>query len=99
VVNGGGSTLRFVNVALQLYRDVLTDDEHPLVEWEADVGFLRTWEPTWAVLLGRDGFFDRFTVTMHGGIPAMVLERWGTFDERFGVQIEDAERRQPRFRP
>lgn len=96
-LGGDNRAVRFVNVTLQLFRDVLTDDETALVEWQADVGFLRTWEPSWAVLLGRDGFFDRFTVTMHGGVPAMVLEPWGAFDERFGVQIEEAEQRQPRF--
>lgn len=98
-LGGDNRKVRFAHVTIQLYRDVLTSDATPLTEWQADVGFLSTWEPTWAVLLGRDGFFDQFTVTMHGGVPAMALEPWEAFDVRFGIQIEEVERRQPRFKP
>jgi len=35
---------------------------------------------------------------MHGGVPAMALEPYQAFDERFGVLIEEADTRQPRFR-
>jgi hypothetical protein len=52
-----------------------------------------------AVLLGRHGFFDQFTVTMHGGVPGLAIEPWHTFDERFGTEIDEANLRQPRFRP
>ncbi len=98
-IGGKWRTISVAEVTLQLYREVLNDDEAPLAEWRADVGFFSDWTPTWPALLGRLGFFDRFTVTMHGGIPAFVVEPYELFDERFGVQIETAEVAQPRFRP
>ena len=91
--------VRFATVQLQLYADILQDDALPIAEWDADVGFLSTWEPPYAVVLGRDGFLNQFTMTMQGGVPAFVLESWGAFDGRFGIQIEQADTSQPRFRP
>lgn len=102
IVGLGGKPrrVRFKAVTLQLYRDIMTSDDQPLTEWEADVGFITDdWEPPWAMLLGRDGFFNKFTITMHGGVPAMVIEQWDAFDKRFGIEIEDAPTRQPRFKP
>ncbi len=87
-----------VEVTLQLYRTILADEEAPLAEWRADVGFFSRWSPAWAVVLGRSGFFDQFTVTMQGGIPALAIEPYERFDERFGVEIEAVDPDQPRFR-
>jgi len=99
-LGGGRRRVRFKTVGIQLYRDLMTSDDKPLTEWEADVAFIMdNWEPPWAVLLGRDGFFNKFTVTMHGGVPAMVVEPWDAFDKRFGIEIADAPTSQPRFRP
>ncbi len=99
-LGGGNRRVRFKTVMIQLYHDVLTTDDRPVAEWEADVAFIMdNWEPPWAVLLGRDGFFNQFTVTMQGAVPAMVIEPWETFDGRFGVDIADAPTKQPRFRP
>ncbi|MCU4187514.1 hypothetical protein K6U06_24365 [Acidiferrimicrobium sp. IK] len=98
----GGRTRQIVfdQVTIQLFRDLMHPGDEPLYEWQADVGFiLNDWEPPWAVLLGRDGFFDRFTVTMHGGVPAMAVEPWATFDDRFGVQYQEADNEQPRYQP
>jgi len=97
-LGGERRRVRFMYVGIQLFRDLLVGNDAPLTDWEADVAFLMDWEPPWAVVLGRDGFFDKFTVTMHGGVPALVLEPSGAFDERFGVEIAAAQKTQPRFR-
>ena len=89
---------RFANVTIRLFQSPLLNDDPAIVEWTADVGFLQEWEPHFAMVLGRDGFLDQFTVTIHGGIPALVIENWGAFDERFGQQFEEADYSQPRFR-
>jgi hypothetical protein len=96
-LGGGARRVQFVTVTLQLFESMLNNEDSPISEWQADVAFLSNWDPPWAVLLGRDGFFDQFTVTMHGGVPAVMLEPWETFDERFGLQIEEADNSQPRF--
>jgi len=98
-LGGAPRMVHFATVQLQLYRSLLADDEDPIVEWDADVGFLSAWEPPYAVVLGRDGFLNQFTMTMHGGVPAFVLESWGAFDERFGIEIREADTSQPRFDP
>lgn len=90
-LGGRPRRVRFATVTLHLFKDLLRNDDDPIHEWEADVGFLREWEPPWAVLLGRDGFFNQFTVTMHGAVPGMVVEPWGTFDDRFGTVVEQAD--------
>ena len=96
---GGGTRLaRFASVEFQLYEKLLDDEAAPIAQWNGDVGFLSSWEPPYAVVLGRDGFLDQFTLTMHGGVPAFVLESWSAFDGRFGVEIEEADQSQPRFR-
>jgi hypothetical protein len=98
-IGGASQMVRFASVELRLYRSLLVDDEDPVVEWTADVGFFSEWRPPYAVVLGRDGFLDRFTMTMHGGVPAFVIEPWSAFDGRFKVQIEQADTSQPRFKP
>jgi hypothetical protein len=73
-LGGDSRRVHFVTVSIQHYASFLDNDDTSLSEWHADVAFLSNWEPTWAILLGRDGFFDQFTVTMHGAVPAVVLE-------------------------
>lgn len=97
-LGGRPRQVRFATVSLRLYEDLLKNDDPEIAEWDVDVAFLTNWEPTWAVLLGRDGFFNRFTVTMHGGVPGMVLEPWETFDERYQRLLVDAETAQPRYK-
>ena len=98
-IGGHDRAVRFATVHLELYENLLEDDSAAIADWDADVGFLHTWEPKQAMVLGRDGFLDRLTLTMHGGIPAFILEPWEAFDERFGTQIENADTSQPRFEP
>jgi hypothetical protein len=91
--------VQFATVRVQLFPTLFGVDEEPLDEWDAYVGFLKDWEPAWPVVLGRDGFLSRFTVTIHGAVPALAIEPYEAFDERFGLQIAEAHYEQPRFRP
>lgn len=97
----GGNTrrVRFAEVTVQLYQDVLNDEQEALAEWRCDVGFFSTWDPPWSMVLGRAGFFDQFTTTFHGDLAAMVVEPYDAFDERWPPAVEVVNDRQPRFRP
>ena len=78
----GGSTRRvqFAQVTLRLF----DPDRTTSIEWQADVGFIDSWEPPWGLLLGQRGFFDQFTVTLNRYAQAFAIESIDTFDERFG---------------
>jgi hypothetical protein len=60
-----------------------TDDVY--VEWQAEVGFLQQWRPTWPMLVGQVGFFDQFTVTMSRFALQTAVEPADVFDARYGV--------------
>jgi hypothetical protein len=98
LIAGGSHRARFTTVRLQLFPD-LTDQASPaLVEWEAEVGFFENWTPpSWAVILGQRGFFDKFTVTMHRDVPAMAVDAYEVFDERYGTLYETRDDPQPRY--
>ena len=98
-IGGAPRQVRFTSAHIELFEHQLGEDEEPISGWDADVGFLTSWEPQWSMVLGQRGFFDQFTVTMHRHAQALVIESWATFDDRFGVQIEEADERQPRFKP
>ena len=98
-IGGSVRKIRVAEVTLQMYADILDDDAPALDEWRADVGFFNEWSPPWAMVLGRRGFFERYTVTMHGGIPALVVDSYDTFDQQYGVRLAGWEPKQPRFRP
>jgi hypothetical protein len=70
------------------------EDPSQQVEWQAEVGFIEEWKPTWAVLLGQSGFFDRFTVTFGRSALAFGIEPVEAFDERFADAIGRVERAQ-----
>lgn len=97
-IGGEWRRIRVAEVTIQLYRTIFDDHEDHLTEWRTDVGFFSSWSPAWAVVLGRAGFFDQFTTTMQGAIPAMAVEPPERFDERFGIEIEAVDTRQPRFK-
>jgi hypothetical protein len=71
-----------MEVTLRLHPSIGAAD---FIEWRTDVGFIPGWRPLFSIILGQVGFFDRFTVTMHRGAPALAVERWESFDGRFGV--------------
>ncbi len=91
--------MAFTTIHVELLDKPFDTSASVIADWDAEVGFLTTWEPAWPVLMGQTGFFDQFTVTMHRSAHALVVEPWEVFDERFGVQIESAGKEQPRFRP
>lgn len=85
-IGGGTRTIRFGQVTMRLFQHVDSHDEPPLVEWVADVGFIQAWEPPWSILLGQQGFFEHFTVTMGRSAMTLAIESPEVFDERFPPQ-------------
>lgn len=88
-IGGAARPTVFGEVTLRLYEHVSSVDEPPLIEWSAEVGFFKRWEPPWAVVLGQRGFFDRFTVSMSRFSMALALEDRDEFDARYGIPPQD----------
>ena len=82
----GGDTVevRFVDLLLRLHPPDGGDEEY--IEWQAEVGFVHHWRPTWPVLVGQSGFFDKFTVTMSRLAQEVAIEASDIFDDRFGIR-------------
>jgi hypothetical protein len=81
-VGGGKRRVQFCDLTLRL--SCPDEGAEPDVEWQAEVGVLvDAWEPPFPAVLGQLGFFDKFTVTLHRGVPAIVVEDWAAFDKRF----------------
>jgi hypothetical protein len=98
-IGGASRSVSFSQVSIQLLDKHFSNDAEVIAEWEVNVGFLRSWEPAWAMVLGQNGLFNEFTVTMHRSAHVLVLEDWSAFDERFGIQTEQMSHAQPRFVP
>lgn len=81
----GGTTgkARFLDLRVRLLAPGGTDEQY--LEWDAEVGFVDHWRPTFAMILGQDGFFNEFTVTMSNFAFLTAVERRDAFDDRFGV--------------
>lgn len=94
-IGGGRPYFKFVDLLVRLQYPGGSDAE--FIEWEAEVGFCDEWRAPWPVLLGQHGFFDRFTVSMHRSAALTVIEEWGAFDERFGIQPGESDEHAPRF--
>jgi hypothetical protein len=97
-IGGGARLVQPASVTIELYPE-LDSEGSPLTSWEAEVGFFKTWEPPWAILLGQVGFFDTFTVTMSRLAQALAVEQKETFDQRFGRIYRARENDSPRFEP
>ncbi|WP_091076733.1 aspartyl protease family protein [Microlunatus sagamiharensis] len=83
---GGENVLvRFLDVRVRLLAP--GGDETDFFEWHDEVGFLRSWRPTWPVLLGQVAFMRTFTVTMSRHAQALAVSDRDDFDRRFGVQL------------
>jgi hypothetical protein len=82
----GGHTVevRFSDLTLRLHPPDGDDDE--FVEWQAEVGFVDHWRPTWPILVGQVGFLDKFTVSMSRLAQQVAVEAHDEFDTRFGVR-------------
>lgn len=72
----------FTEVELRLHR---VDAAAEYISWRTDIGFVRNWQPPFAMVLGQSGFLDQFTVTFHRGAAALAIEDWAAFDARFGT--------------
>lgn len=83
----GGDTInvRFMDVRLRLMAP--GGNENDFIEWEEEVGFVRSWRATWPVILGQSAFMKRFTITMSRHAQALAVEDQSTFDDRFGVTL------------
>ena len=57
------------------------------VTWQAEMAVADDWDAWFTVLLGRRGFFDRFTVTFSGHAAALAVESLDVFDDRFGFVV------------
>jgi hypothetical protein len=98
-IGGAPRQVSFSMVHLELFDRHFSSEAAVVAEWDANVGFLRSWEPAWAMVLGQNGLFNEFTVTMHRSAHVLVLEDWNAFDMRFGVRTEQMSNNQPRFQP
>lgn len=92
-IGGTSVMVEFADASLRLMAPgEATDDVY--VEWQAEVGFLQQWRPTWPMLVGQVGFFDQFTVTMSRFALQTAVEPADVFDARYGVptvpQVRDA---------
>jgi hypothetical protein len=88
-IGGQNLLVSFVDLRVRLLHPDGNDDH--FIEWETEVGFPEQWLAPWPILLGLHGFFDQFTVSMHRAAALTVIEEWGAFDERFGVEIRESD--------
>ena len=88
-IGGENPLVNFTDVRIRLLHPQ-GDDDH-FIEWETEVGFPEHWRAPWPMLLGQHGFFDKFTVAMHRDAALTVIEEWGTFDQRFGIQFRESD--------
>lgn len=96
-IGGENVLVRFLPVRIRLHPPDQPGKDFE--DWEAEVGFVDRWRPSWSVLLGQIGFFDRFTVTMHRHAQVLVVEPFDAFDKRFGPLISNPPSRPPRRAP
>lgn len=82
----GGETVevRFLDLLVRLHPPDGDDDDY--IEWQAEVGFLGHWRPTWPIVVGQVGFMDKVTVSMSRLAQQVAVEAPDEFDRRFGVQ-------------
>jgi hypothetical protein len=94
-IGGRPRQVRFTDVLLRISPPGAPDE---FEEWQAEVGFFRSWTPTWGAILGQVGFFDHFCISMSRYSQGLAIEPFGTFDKRFHVQIRESEDRRQRFK-
>lgn len=83
-IGGTSVTVEFADACLRLMAPGDAGDD-VFLEWQAEVGFLQQWRPTWPMLVGQVGFFDQYTVTMSRFALQTAVEQVEVFDGRFGV--------------
>jgi hypothetical protein len=95
-LGGTVEDVHFADVRLRLMAPV--NDDEVFYEWEAEVGFIAQWRPTWPMLVGQMGFMDEFAVTMSLFAQHTAVEPASTFDDRYGVPIAPRLPESPRRR-
>jgi len=85
-IGGTSVKVEFADACLRLMAPGNGGDD-TFVEWQAEVGFLQQWRPTWPMLVGQVGFFDQFTITMSRFALHTAVEPVEVFDARFGVPL------------
>jgi Aspartyl protease len=83
-IGGTSVKVEFADASLRLMAPGSAGDD-VFVEWQAEVGFLKQWRPTWPMLVGQVGFFDQFTVTISRFALHTAVEPVEKFDARYGV--------------
>jgi hypothetical protein len=83
-IGGTSVMVEFADASLRLMAPGDAGDD-AFIEWQAEVGFLQQWRPTWPMLVGQVGFFDQFTVAMSRFALQTAVEPVEVFDGRFGV--------------
>jgi hypothetical protein len=83
-IGGTSVKVEFADAHLRLMAPGEARDD-VFVEWQAEVGFLQQWRPTWPMIVGQIGFFDQFTITMSRFALHTAIECAEMFDGRFGV--------------
>jgi len=81
-IGGQTAEVTFAEVELRLHGSDLDEE---LASWRCDVGFVPGWQAPFALVLGRVGFLDQFTVTFHRGAAMLAIEPWEAFDQRFAT--------------
>lgn len=89
--------VRFHDLTLRLYAPDGNDDH--FVEWQAEVGFVREWKPSWTMLVGQTGFMSEFTVTFGRIAQQVAIDSADKFDEQFGVRYTTIDIPPSRFAP
>lgn len=89
-VGGDRQRVRPERVTLSLLHPQYPDER---ISWPAEVLVVNEWKPSFGVLLGQQGFFDRFTVTFHRGVQAMAIDAEDAFELRHGQQLADGDTR------
>lgn len=82
-IGGESVTVRFIDARLRLHPNGGDDDEYQ--EWEAEIGVVKHWKPTWQVIVGQVGFMDHFTVSMSRLLQRLAVDEQEAFDRRYGI--------------
>jgi hypothetical protein len=83
-IGGTSAKVEFADASVRLMAPGDVGDD-VFAEWQAEVGFLKQWRPTWPMVVGQVGFLDQFTVTISRFSLQTAVEPVEVFDSRFGV--------------
>jgi hypothetical protein len=84
-IGGDWVDVEFADVTLRLIAP--GGDDRRYFEWQAEVGFLKRWQPPWPVIAGQVGFMDQFTVTPSLYAKHTAIELNTAFDDRYQTPL------------